>query len=68
MNLDRLQEFVVIAERGSLSAAADVLKIAPSTLGARLRASPWRRPRCPSTWGRFWIASTGRGRKCASIW
>ena len=38
MNLDRLQEFVVIAERGSLSAAADVLKIAPSTLGARLRA------------------------------
>lgn len=38
MNLDRLHEFVVLAERGSLSAAAAALDLAPATLGARLRA------------------------------
>ena len=38
MNLDRLREFVVLAEQGSLSAAAAVLHLAPATLGARLHA------------------------------
>ena len=38
MNLDRLREFVVLADQGSLSAAAAVLHLAPATLGARLHA------------------------------
>lgn len=38
MNLERLREFVVLAECGSLSAAAASLSLAPATLGARLRA------------------------------
>ena len=38
MNLDRLHEYVVLAERGSISAAAADLGLAPATLGARLRA------------------------------
>lgn len=38
MNLDRLREFAVLAERGSYSAAAAVLGLAPATLSARLHA------------------------------
>ena len=38
MNLDRLHEFVIAAERGSLNGAAGALHLAPATLGARLRA------------------------------
>lgn len=37
MNLDRLHEFVVLAECGSLSAAAGELNLAPATLSARFR-------------------------------
>ncbi|MGN0772218.1 MAG: LysR family transcriptional regulator [Candidatus Ventricola sp.] len=36
MNLERLREFVVLAEQGSLSAAASALHLAPATLSARL--------------------------------
>lgn len=38
MNLERLHEFVVLAEQGSLGTAASILHLAPATLTARLRA------------------------------
>lgn len=37
MNLNRLQEFVMIKESGSITKAADILALSPAALGARLR-------------------------------